>query len=172
MEKERDNIWAPWRIGYIISAIKETKGCFLCEHIASPRDDEENFVLWRSKHSIVVFNHYPYNNGHTLVVPLRHIADLSEATDEEMLDLMRLTREFQKCLTLTVQAQGFNVGINIGRCAGAGLPGHLHIHIVPRWNGDTNFMSTCAQTEVISQSMRELYDLLKKTSEEHSLPKL
>jgi len=172
LEKERDNLWAPWRIGYILDVNKDNKGCFLCDNIAQTENDDENYVLWRSEHSVVVFNHYPYNNGHMLIVPQRHIADLSEATDEEMLDLMRLVREAQKCLSLTVHPQGFNVGFNVGRCAGAGLPGHLHVHIVPRWNGDTNFMSVCSNAEVISQSMRELFDQLKETSREHGLPKL
>jgi ATP adenylyltransferase len=172
LEKERDNLWAPWRIGYILDVNKDNKGCFLCDNIAQVENDQDNYVLWRSQHSVVVFNHYPYNNGHMLIVPQRHIADLSEATDEEMLDLMRLVREAQKCLTLAIQPQGFNVGINVGRCAGAGLPGHLHVHIVPRWNGDTNFMSICSNAEVISQSMRELFEQLKETSQEHDLPKL
>ena len=172
MERERENIWAPWRIGYIVNIDKNDDGCFLCDNIADVDDDQDNYVLWRSQHSVVVFNHYPYNNGHMLIVPQRHIADLSEATDEEMLDLMRLVREAQKCLSLAINPQGFNVGLNAGRCAGAGLPGHLHVHIVPRWNGDTNFMSICSDTEVISQSMRELFDQLKETSEEHDLPKL
>ena len=159
---ERDNLWAPWRIGYITAASKTIEGCFLCHHQAHEDQDDENLVLWRSAHCAVMMNRYPYNNGHVLVAPRRHFADLSEATDEEMLDMMHQVRDIQGCLTQAVNPEGFNTGINTGRCAGAGLPGHLHIHVVPRWNGDTNFMSVCSDTEVISQSMAELMILLRQ----------
>jgi ATP adenylyltransferase len=159
---ERDNLWAPWRIGYIQAAPKKIEGCFLCHHQAHEDQDDENLVLWRSQYCVVVMNRYPYNNGHVLIAPARHFADLSEATDDEMLDMMQQTRDIQGCLTKTVNPDGFNTGINTGRCAGAGLPGHLHIHVVPRWNGDTNFMSVCSDTDVISQSMNELLILLRQ----------
>ena len=159
---ERDNLWAPWRIGYITAADKEDQGCFLCLAQTHPDRDNEHLVLWRSSHCVVVMNRYPYNNGHVLIAPSRHFADLSEATDEELLDLMQQVRDIQACLTQTIHPDGFNTGMNTGRCAGAGLPGHLHIHVVPRWNGDTNFMSVCSDTEVISQSMDELMNLLRQ----------
>lgn len=159
---ERENLWAPWRIGYITSTDKKADGCFLCHSQTSSDQDDENQVIWRSTHCVLVMNRYPYNNGHVLVAPKRHFADLSDATDEEMLDLMQQVRDIQGCLTETIHPDGFNTGINTGRCAGAGLPGHLHIHVVPRWNGDTNFMSVCSETEVISQSMDELLSLLRK----------
>lgn len=164
-------LWAPWRMKYI-QGIDKSEECFLCRNIKNPQDDDKNFVLWRTKNAIVVLNLYPYNNGHILIAPLKHIAELSEAADEEMLEMTKLIRESQKLLSLTIAPNGFNVGINLGRCAGAGLPGHFHIHVVPRWNGDTNFINTCCDTDVISQSLSELFVGLKKTSKEQNLPGL
>ena len=182
---ERNNLWAPWRINYILgldidpSAKKETNSqtseeidCFLCYNLLHPQDDDENLVLWRTERSIVVLNRYPYNNGHLLIAPARHIAGLDEANDEELFDMIKLIRETQRALLLAIQPHGFNVGMNFGRCAGAGLPGHLHIHVVPRWNGDTNYMSVCCDTKVISQSLSELLELLKKASSDNNLPDL
>ncbi|NLH17380.1 MAG: HIT domain-containing protein [Phycisphaerae bacterium] len=155
-----------------IRSLNKPDGCFLCDYVQNPQNDSDNFVLWRAKRSFVVFNRYPYNNGHMLICPNRHIADLSEAMDEEMAELMKLVREIQKVLTAAIRPQGFNVGMNFGRCAGAGLPGHLHIHIVPRWNGDTNYMAVCGGTDVISQGLRDLYDQLRRISDEQKLPSL
>jgi len=118
----------------------------------------------------VVLNKFPYNNGHLMVCPVRHIADLEQAGEDELAELVRLVRESQKALRLAIGPQGFNVGMNFGRCAGAGLPGHLHIHVVPRWEGDTNFMSVCSDTDVVSQSLSELFEQLKQTSAKHNLP--
>ena len=175
---ERENLWAPWRIGYIQgldkegSSPKQEKGCFLCRNVRNPDDDDKNFVLWRTNKTIVVLNLYPYNNGHLLIAPARHIPDLSEADDDENMEMIQFIRESQKALSLAIKPHGFNVGMNFGRCAGAGLPGHLHIHVVPRWNGDTNFMAVCGDTDVISQSLTELLELLKRISAEHGLPSL
>jgi len=182
---ERKNLWAPWRIGYIqglgdeAGRVKqcqdetgEDAGCFICEVEADSKDDDKNLVLWRSNHCIVILNRYPYNNGHLLIAPIRHIADFTEASDEELLEMSKLVREAQKALSFAISPHGFNVGMNFGRCAGAGLPGHLHIHVVPRWSGDTNFMSICSDTDVIGQSLYELLDRLKEVSTEQSLPDL
>jgi len=166
---ERKNLWAPWRIGYI-QGLSESSDCFICEIGANQQDDDKNLVLWRSSYCIVVLNRFPYNNGHLLIAPARHIPDLNQATDEELLEMTRLVRESQKALSLALKPHGFNVGMNFGRCAGAGLPGHLHIHLVPRWDGDTNFMSVCSDTKVISQSLSELFEQLKQVSKEHNLP--
>ena len=168
---ERSNLWAPWRIPYI-RGIEKNEECFLCHHYAHPEQDAENLVLWRTGKSIVALNRFPYNNGHLLVSPARHIAELGEASDEEMLELMKLVRESQRALSLAIQPHGFNVGLNFGRCAGAGLPGHLHIHVVPRWDGDTNFMSVCSDTRIVSQSLHDSLAELKKVSAEHNLPNL
>ena len=119
-----------------------------------------------------MFNKFPYNNGHLLLAPIRHVAGLDELNDNELLKLAKLIVASQKVLTLTIKPHGFNIGMNFGRCAGAGLPGHLHIHVVPRWDGDTNFMDVCADTDVISQSMKGLYEQLKAASGENNLPGL
>lgn len=168
---DNKNLWAPWRIKYI-QGLTESHECFICRNLANPQDDDKNLVLWRSAHCIVILNHYPYNNGHLLIAPVKHIFGLEHATDSELLELVKLVRESQKALTLAIKPCGFNVGMNIGRCAGAGLPGHLHIHVVPRWEGDTNFMHVCSDTNVISQSLTELLEQLKRVSKEHKLPLL
>jgi len=168
---ERENLWAPWRIKYIQS-LSRSNECFICHNLENPQDDDANLVLWRTKHCIVILNRFPYNNGHLLIAPNRHIAGMEEASDGELLEMIKLIREGQKVLSAAIKPQGFNVGLNFGRCGGAGLPGHLHIHIVPRWEGDTNFMSVCGDTKVISQSLIELQQLLKRTSKELNLPGL
>jgi ATP adenylyltransferase len=168
---ERTNLWAPWRIPYI-KGLEKSEGCFLCRDLAHPEQDDENLVLWRTGKSVVVMNRFPYNNGHLLIAPARHIADLDDATEAEMVELMKLVRESQRALSMTINPHGFNVGLNFGRCAGAGLPGHLHVHVVPRWDGDTNFMNVCTDTDVISQSLADLLVELKQASAEHGLPDL
>jgi ATP adenylyltransferase len=165
----RKNLWAPWRIGYI-RGLADKNGCFLCNLVAAPQDDVKNFVLWRTKNCITVLNRFPYNNGHLLIAPLQHIPDLDKAGDEELLEMTKLIRDCQKALTAAIKPHGFNIGLNFGRCAGAGLPEHLHIHVVPRWNGDTNFVRTCSDTNLISQSLTELLELLKKSSADNNLP--
>ena len=168
---ERENLWAPWRIPYI-KGLEKREGCFLCYNLAHPEQDAENLVMWRAPRSLVVLNRFPYNNGHLLIAPARHIADLGETTDEEMLELTQLIREAQRALSMTIRPHGFNVGLNFGRCAGAGLPEHMHIHVVPRWDGDTNFMNVCSETDVISQSLVDLLAEIRQASAEHGLPRL
>lgn len=166
---ERNNLWAPWRIKYI-QGLTHGDGCFLCDYRSDSQHDKDNYVLWRTPHAFVVFNKFPYNNGHLLIAPNRHIADFSDASDAELLGLMQLVRDVQKVLSLAVSPHGFNVGMNFGRCAGAGLPDHVHIHVVPRWNGDTNYMHVCSDTDVISQSIADLYDKLLEISKTQNLP--
>jgi len=168
---ERNILWAPWRIPYI-RGLENDEGCFLCHDLAHPQEDAKNLVLWRTARSIVVLNRFPYNNGHLLVAPARHIADLGETCEEEMLELFKLVRESQRALSMAIHPHGFNVGLNFGRCAGAGLPGHMHIHVVPRWDGDTNFMSVCSDTKVVSQSLADLLAELMRASAEQGLPHL
>ena len=155
-----DKIWAPWRVKYILKEVHENKGCLFCR-IAKEKKDAKNYVVVRSKYSYSVLNIYPYNNGHTLIVPDRHVDCLSKLKKEERNDLLDLLDEIQELIQKILKPQGFNIGINIGRSAGAGYPRHLHIHIVPRWRGDANFMPVVAQTKVISQSLRALYKELK-----------
>jgi ATP adenylyltransferase len=165
------NLWAPWRIGYIQDLDKDSN-CFICRCLKTPQDDDKNLVLWRSNHCIVILNRFPYNNGHLLIAPTRHIAGFEQASDGELLELVKLVRESQKALSVAIKPHGFNIGMNFGRCGGAGLPDHLHIHVVPRWDGDTNFMSVCSDTKVISQSLAELFEILKRVSREQNLPDL
>jgi ATP adenylyltransferase len=171
MAPKRKNLWAPWRIGYI-QGLADKSECFICRDTANPGDDDQNLVLWRTKSCITVLNRFPYNNGHLLIAPSRHIGDLSEATDDELLEMTRLIRDTEKLLCHAIKPNGFNIGINLGKCAGAGLPEHLHIHVVPRWNGDTNFVRVCSDTYLISQSLTELLELLKQVSKKHNLPDL
>lgn len=155
-------LWAPWRLQYIKAPKPEqAPDCFLCHYIAEA-NDAENFVLLRTPQTVTVLNRYPYNNGHLLVAPLAHKANLEDLSDDEMLECMqtlqKLTAAMKKCLN----PQGFNIGLNLGQVAGAGLPGHLHWHIVPRWSGDTNFMTVIADSTVIPQSLHALYELLQE----------
>lgn len=154
------NLWAPWRIGYIQDATTRTGECFFCRCIQQNTKDQDDLEVWRSSMSIVVLNRFPYNNGHLLIAPLRHIPDLLDANEQELLDMLSQVKRAQLLLTELLNPHGFNIGINLGRSAGAGLVDHLHVHIVPRWNGDTNFVSVCSDTKVISQSLKELRDLL------------
>jgi len=154
-------LWAPWRLNYIVNAMGTPQdGCFLCRD----RDDvhdAQNHVVDRSEHSLIVLNRFPYNNGHLLIAPRAHKATLQDLTDAELLDTQKQIRRMVQLLELVMGAEGFNIGLNLGRIAGAGLPGHLHWHIVPRWNGDVNFMPVIADTKVLPQSLDALYQLLK-----------
>jgi ATP adenylyltransferase len=157
------SLHAPWRIEYIRSLDKpEGDECFLCKAAGEldERAARQRLVLWQTVHCIVLMNRFPYTNGHILVAPRAHKADLGELTAEESADLMAQTTEVTRLLRRAVSAQGFNIGINLGRCAGAGVPGHLHQHIVPRWAGDTNFMSVVGDIRIVPQAVSQLYSEL------------
>lgn len=154
-----NKLWAPWRIEYI-NQIKN-KGCILC-NILKEKQDKKNFILFRSNYCFAVLNTYPYNNGHIMIVPNRHIKSLEKLKDNELLDMNKSLIKIKSALKRTLNPGGFNIGMNIGNIAGAGIDKHLHMHIVPRWQGDTNFMPVLANTKIISQSLKELYILLKK----------
>ncbi len=154
-----ERLWAPWRIGYILSDKKED-GCVFCNALRS-NNDEEKFVLYRSKHSFIIMNLYPYNAGHLMVVPNRHINSPLSLAEEEQTDMFKLVNKSIEAIQKTMNPEGFNLGMNLGRTAGAGIDDHIHIHIVPRWNGDTNFMSTVSDTKVISEALKETYNKLK-----------
>ena len=156
-----DRLWAPWRVKYIKGLGKRTKGCVFCK-ILREKKDRKNYIFQRSKHSFAVLNLYPYNNGHALIVPNKHIGDLIKLNREEKEDLLRLFESTKVMLDKALKPRGYNVGMNLGRVAGAGFPGHLHIHLVPRWGGDVNFMPVIGNTKVISQSLATLYTRLKK----------
>lgn len=161
-----DRLWAPWRLAYIAAPEQkhpptDAGHCFICRGIAAP-EDRANLVVLRTDRTVVVLNRYPYNNGHLLVCPRSHTGRLDELQPDELLDVQLVLRQMVAILQKRMAPDGFNVGLNLGRAAGAGVPGHLHWHIVPRWNGDTNFMPVVAETKVISQSLDALYDLLRE----------
>jgi ATP adenylyltransferase len=161
-----DAIYAPWRMDYIksLGSGKRDEGCFLCKAAAAVTADEEAaaLLLWKTELSVVLINRYPYANGHLLVAPRRHVAELEELTADELGDVSRQTVSVVTLLKKGVSAQGFNIGINLGRVAGAGVPGHLHQHIVPRWGGDINFMHVIGQVSVVPQANNQLYAELKR----------
>lgn len=165
-------LWAPWRLEYLQGAKPEEMeqetldllpsadaDCFLCQAAASQRD-RARLVVYRSPHTLAVLNRYPYNNGHLLVCPKRHSPRLDDLTDAEQLDLCRVLGKMIAVLEKTIHPGGFNVGLNVGHAAGAGLPGHLHWHVVPRWEGDTNFMPILAGAKVIPQALEALWEVL------------
>ncbi len=152
------NIWAPWRKEFILS--KKEENCFFCEAIQD-NQDRKNLVLYRGEECFCILNKYPYNNGHLMVAPNLHKDDLSKLSSSEMLELMTLTRDMKDILSKKMNSEGFNLGFNLGKVAGAGVEGHIHLHIVPRWKGDTNFMPVVSDTKVIPQSLDDLYVELK-----------
>lgn len=172
MNEFNENLWAPWRMEYIhqLSGTQQLSGCFLCDYHAAPASDAENHVIARRDGSMVLMNRFPYTNGHLLIAPASHKADLDDLDDQEMRSIWWLTRDAKRMLAEALKADGFNVGINFGRCAGAGLPGHLHIHIVPRWNGDTNFMAVLGDVRVVPQSLKKLYDQLRLLAPKFGMP--
>ncbi len=155
-------LWAPWRMSYIKSADK-MHGCFLCEAIAGK--DEDSYIVYRSKSVFVILNSYPYNTGHIMIAPYRHIAEVESLEDEEAIDLINTMKKSLNVLREVYSPQGFNIGINIGRVAGAGLEGHLHMHIVPRWGGDTNFMPILGGDKVLPEDLKTTWRKLKEAFE-------
>ena len=157
-----DQLWAPWRLSYVAQPPKPQSGddCFICRGLAES-DDRANLIALRSTRSCVVLNRFPYNNGHLLIAPLAHKGALDALTADEALELHAVTTRMVGVLSKRMTPDGFNVGLNLGKAAGAGLPGHLHWHVVPRWFGDTNFMPVLSDTRVIVQSLDALWELLR-----------
>ena len=153
-----DKLWAPWRMHYIKKA--KSGGCFLCQAFKE-HEDKKNYILARGVHCFVILNIYPYNSGHLMVVPNRHTAEFDDLLEEEVLELFNLIKGFKKRLAEVMHPEGFNIGFNLGRSAGAGLLDHVHGHVVPRWNGDTNFMPILGDAKVLPQALDDTYDLLK-----------
>jgi ATP adenylyltransferase len=149
---------------YLKTLGTKDEGCFLCAAAlaATPEKKRELLVLWTTNHSIVMLNRFPYANGHLLIAPKAHKGDLEELSEAEQLDLSVQTTAVVRLLKRAVSAQGFNIGINLGKVAGAGLPGHVHQHVVPRWGGDTNFMSVVAETRVVPEALTQMYDELMR----------
>jgi len=155
---------------YIDALDQGEAGCFLCRHRDAPDKDAENFVLWRGPNSFAMLNRYPYAGGHSLIAPYAHVGDLGEVATAVLVEMMQQVRDLKQLLSHAIRAQGFNIGINLGRCAGAGLPDHLHIHVVPRWEGDTNFMPMLGKVRVIPQALSELHAQLTAAAREMNLP--
>lgn len=152
-------LWAPWRMEYIKEA--DVPGCIFCRLLAEKKDDK-NYILVRRARTFAILNKFPYNSGHLMVAPLAHKPELGALDDAELLELMRLLADMQALLQKVMNPQGFNMGVNLGRPAGAGVLDHIHLHLVPRWNGDTNFMPVVGDVRVIPQALTELAGLLKK----------
>jgi len=150
-------LWAPWRIEYVLS--KKDDECVFCKMQNEDRD-RENSILYRGKKNFVVLNIYPYNNGHLMVIPYRHTSELTGITGEEMDENGRLVQKSVEILQSRFNPHGFNIGMNVGSPAGAGIDEHIHMHVVPRWSGDTNFMPVVGEVRVLPQHIRETYDLL------------
>ena len=159
-----DRLWAPWRMEYI-EQVDSGGECILC---AKPRErnDDRNHIIHRGEHAYIILNAYPYSSGHLMVAPYRHTADLLDLTEEELCAMMTETRLGTRLLTAVMSPQGFNIGLNLGRAAGAGIADHLHLHVVPRWSGDTNFMPVIGDTKVLPQALADTYCALRSALEE------
>ena len=155
-----NKLWAPWRIRYIQKT--KIKRCILCAVAKNRKFDKKQFVISRGNLTFSLLNIYPYNNGHFLVCPVRHVKNIEELKEEEILELFNTLIKTKKLVSKTLKPDAYNIGINLGKISGAGIEKHLHIHAVPRWQGDTNFMPVISNTKVISQSLEELYRRLIK----------
>ncbi len=158
------NLWAPWRMTYIKGENSED-GCFLCRKLAEETQDAENYVLIRTELAFVIMNVFPYSNGHMMVSPRRHTGDFLGLTDEESAELTGLTQRCIRVLEETLSPHGYNVGLNLGEAAGAGVADHLHVHIVPRWTSDTNFMPVLADVKLIPDHLSNTYRMLRESFE-------
>ena len=162
-----ENLWTPWRFQYIKSA-DSSEGCVFCRILESGEaEDPENFIIHRGQHSFVILNRFPYTSGHLMVVLYRHVRSLSSTEPDELREMMGLAQRCEECLAEIYRPDGFNMGFNIGKCAGAGVEGHIHLHIIPRWIGDSNFVATAGQTRIIPELLETTYEKvlqgLKKT---------
>ncbi len=158
------HLWASWRMKYIQHGPKEN-GCVFCSALAE-HDSAENLIVMRGKHACVIMNKYPYTSGHVLITSIDHKASLVDLAPRTRAEMMELVTQFMTILNAIYNPEGFNVGINIGKAAGAGVLGHIHIHLVPRWNGDTNFMSTVGETRVLPETLAETYRRIREAWEQ------
>lgn len=167
-KKTIKTLWAPWRMEYILSFKGNKKHpCIFCERYPQ-KDDKKNLILYRGELSFVIMNRFPYNSGHLMIVPYKHSGDLQNLTLEENKELMEVIQLSQKVLTEVMSPQGFNIGMNLGKVGGAGVEDHLHWHMVPRWNGDTNYMPIIGETKVISEALDKTYVKLKAVFDKHA----
>lgn len=174
MAETNQNLWSPWRMEYIrgLHDTGRKEKCFFCHHWRHPEQDRQNHVLWRTENAFAVLNKFPYTGGHLLVAPGAHGGDMQEIPTPVLSELMQLLKDAHKLLREVVKAEGFNIGMNFGRCAGAGIPDHLHSHIVPRWRGDTNFMPVFSDVRIIPVMLEDLYEALAEAAPRLGLPPL
>ena len=155
-----DFLWTPWRYRYIADA-KKDEGCIFCAALAV-KDDAKSLIALRGKKTFVILNRFPYTSGHVMIVPYAHIADFAAAESDMMAEMMQLAQRVQAALTVVYHPDGYNLGMNLGRSAGAGVTGHLHLHLLPRWQGDTNFMTTIAETRLEPEDLASTYEKLHR----------
>jgi ATP adenylyltransferase len=159
-----DRLWSPWRYQYISKANGEEE-CIFCAKPAENRD-EQNYIVHRGERCFVLLNLYPYTSGHLMIAPYEHVATLEDASEDSMLEMMRLARAAERHLRRVYRPKGLNLGMNIGKCAGAGVAGHIHMHVLPRWTGDANFMSTVGETRVLPEDLAETHRKLSQAFSE------
>ena len=152
-------MWAPWRLEYIKNAEKNSQSCIFCTKPVENKD-KENLIVHKDTYCFVILNKYPYNNGHLMVVPFEHKSDLLQFSDAVLLNVQNVIQKAIAALTNTMEPHGFNIGVNMGRAAGAGIVDHLHYHLVPRWNGDTNYMPVLTDTKVVSEALDHTWEKL------------
>ncbi|GHS94252.1 HIT family hydrolase [Planctomycetales bacterium] len=156
-----ERMWAPWRMQYVTGGVKKSGGCFFCEAFKDAGNEREHLLLKRGELAFIMMNRFPYNVGHLMIAPARHIGNFEEVRPDEAAEMWQLVAAAKMAMQKTMRPDGFNIGINQGKCAGAGVLDHLHIHLVPRWNGDTNFMPVFGECRVMSQWLEDNYDQLK-----------
>ncbi|MEN3047574.1 MAG: HIT domain-containing protein [Candidatus Caldarchaeales archaeon] len=163
-----ERLWAPWRMGYIEKAVKSgpREGCIFCQKF-NDSDDRANLILVRGRRAFVILNAFPYNTGHLMVATVRHEGDITRLRDHELAEMMSLTRLSVELLNKAYRPSGFNVGMNLGKAAGAGIEDHIHVHVVPRWVGDTNFMPVIGDTKVLPELLSGTYERLLGVLPEH-----
>jgi ATP adenylyltransferase len=168
-EAALERLWTPWRMQYVSGSGEPSSGCLFCE---LPREDRdtENLLLQRGRYAFSLLNLYPYNSGHLMIAPYQHTGDLASLAPEVAADVFGLIQRSVAALSDEYQPDGYNIGMNLGRVAGAGVPDHLHVHVIPRWNGDTNFMPLTADTKVLPETLQQTYERLKRSLESASGP--
>jgi ATP adenylyltransferase len=154
-----DRLWSPWRSRYVSTADPKTDACIFCEKFAA-RDDRANLILHRGAHCGVILNLYPYTNGHLMIAPYAHVASLAELAEDAAQEMMRLAQAAERNLRSAYRPHGLNLGMNLGECAGAGIAGHIHLHALPRWAGDANFMTTVGETRVLPEDLSTSFEKL------------
>jgi ATP adenylyltransferase len=159
LSNSMDHLWSPWRYRYVSTGVPKSE-CIFCSKAASS-DDRGNYVVLRAERNFVMLNLYPYTNGHMMIAPYEHVATLADAQTETIEEMMRLTARAEKALRELYRPDGLNLGMNLGECAGAGVAGHIHMHVLPRWCGDAGFMSTVGETRVLPETLETTYDRLK-----------